>query len=532
MERNFYSDDDFEQLIKEKTEQYKMYPSEKVWKGVHSSLHTKKRWFIGGMSILITGIILFAGRELLMPERHGSPAKKIAQAVNTPAAGKTPAENTSLPAAFSEYKGGSRSASSPGSRNSQFSARPDTFGQTSSLIAIVETSDTVVNSPALNLSKDISAQEMEGHAPALTLSTTLNAIAAGANTGSLTGHEGAIARESANSRESGAAEENVNSSGSKPVNSKEENIIGARGQGRNSPVKRTGHAGTTGLAETNSGAGAELSTDVLKGMAATTGGSSGNNLSEMTTDQQRINWLQDYAVYNLRPSVKKGRKAFQFYLSPTVNYRSLSGGNDMVTKSNTQSVPYSNIQSGNARDYVNHIPALGLEAGGSFLYRATRNLTLKVGLQFNYSRYQIRAYSADSLQHAAIRTVGGNKQVTLNNEYYQLSLPVGFELRVMGNERLQLNIAAGIQPTYLLNRNAYLLTPDYTSYSQSPSQFRRLNFNGEAEIFLSYQMRGGIRWQVGPQFRYQFLSSYSSDYSIREHLKGYGLKIGITKTIR
>jgi len=66
MERNFYSDE-FEQLIREKTEQYKMYPSEKVWKGVYSSLHTKKRWFIAGMSLLVTGIILLAGRELLSP---------------------------------------------------------------------------------------------------------------------------------------------------------------------------------------------------------------------------------------------------------------------------------------------------------------------------------------------------------------------------------------------------------------------------------------------------------------------------------
>jgi hypothetical protein len=47
-ESNFYSDE-FEQLIREKTEQYKMYPSENVWKGVHNSLHTKRKWFIGSV---------------------------------------------------------------------------------------------------------------------------------------------------------------------------------------------------------------------------------------------------------------------------------------------------------------------------------------------------------------------------------------------------------------------------------------------------------------------------------------------------
>src|ERR1700744_421409 len=68
-ESNFYSDD-FEQLIREKTEQYKMYPSENVWKGVHNSLHTKRKWFIGSMALLVTGILYFSGKELIAPSTH------------------------------------------------------------------------------------------------------------------------------------------------------------------------------------------------------------------------------------------------------------------------------------------------------------------------------------------------------------------------------------------------------------------------------------------------------------------------------
>src|SRR3984885_5004612 len=67
-ESNFYSDD-FEQLIRGKTEQYKMYPSENVWKGVHSALHTRRKWFIAGMAALVTGILFFAGKELITPSR-------------------------------------------------------------------------------------------------------------------------------------------------------------------------------------------------------------------------------------------------------------------------------------------------------------------------------------------------------------------------------------------------------------------------------------------------------------------------------
>src|SRR5579872_2143099 len=87
-ERNFYSDD-FEQLIRDKTEQYKMYPSERVWKGIHNSLHTKRRWFIGSMSLLVTGILFFAGKELILPSPHSitafrKPATPAVAATETP----------------------------------------------------------------------------------------------------------------------------------------------------------------------------------------------------------------------------------------------------------------------------------------------------------------------------------------------------------------------------------------------------------------------------------------------------------------
>src|ERR1700754_1509390 len=94
-ESNFYSDE-FEQLIREKTEQYKMYPSEKVWKGVHNSLHTKRRWFIGSMSLLVTGILFMAGGELLAPSAHPVVSRKTAVAGSTagetsrPASSETP----------------------------------------------------------------------------------------------------------------------------------------------------------------------------------------------------------------------------------------------------------------------------------------------------------------------------------------------------------------------------------------------------------------------------------------------------------
>ena len=107
---------------------------------------------------------------------------------------------------------------------------------------------------------------------------------------------------------------------------------------------------------------------------------------------------------------------------------------------------------------------------------------------------------------------------------------------MLGNERLQLHLGATVQPSYLLNTTAYMLDRNASEYDKQPSMYRRWNLSGGVEAFLTYRM-GDIRWQVGPEFRYQFFSSYTSQYPngdmnpYTENLKSYGIKIGITKPL-
>ena len=56
MESNF-SNRDFEQFVKQNADQYRMFPSDKVWKGVNSALHTRRKWygFWLGFLLLLTG---------------------------------------------------------------------------------------------------------------------------------------------------------------------------------------------------------------------------------------------------------------------------------------------------------------------------------------------------------------------------------------------------------------------------------------------------------------------------------------------
>ena len=232
-----------------------------------------------------------------------------------------------------------------------------------------------------------------------------------------------------------------------------------------------------------------------------------------------------------------------------MNYRTLKGSNDPSNVKTNTPVPQAPDIAGNLDQLVNHKPALGFELGSNILYAVNKTVTLKTGLLFNYARYDIQAFSSSTSEPAVIalnssygiatgqvtaytryRNFDGKTVENLNNQYFQLSVPLGLEINLLGNEKLQVGVAGTVQPTYLLNRNIYLITTDF-KYATEPSLVRKWNINTSAEAFISYKA-GDLKWQVGPQLRYQLLSSYIKEYPIRENLFQYGIKIGVTKTIR
>ena len=543
MESNFYSDE-FEQLIREKTEQYKMYPSEKVWKGIHGSLHTKRRWFITGMFLLITGILFLAGKELILPSGHGA-AKKIAAGNNAVAAApeKTDEDQTQAQEDFPTLHSGI--AAAPGSKHNETSSGvPGTEDETFKGITIT-ISDPVIRQPDLSefLSKVVNLPSEAPSIPVVAARMNTRSDAGPASGNTANGLVNSTEKE--NSTESRTGGDNSLSASSQEDDNMIAQLNGVRGGSKGDEARIARMAkNKLGVSRTTKD---PLVTSTNPDAAEEAARNPANKIPE-AIDEQKVNWLQDYALYNLSPTPKRGRKYLEFTFSPTINYRTLSGGDFAPPKSYVQSVPVSSIHLGEAKDYVDHAPALGFELGGSVLYRVTRNLTFKAGLQFNFSRYKIQAYTSSPQQTtiplnsyygyyldsitsvSTIRNFGGQTQETLNNDYYQLSAPVGFELRVLGNERLQLSLGATIQPSYLLNTNSYLLTTDYTNYTKVPSLFRRWNMNGGLQAFLSYKLSNGLHMQFGPEFRYQLLSTYDSQYPIQEHLKVFGLQFGIIRS--
>ncbi len=79
MKERILYDEEFEKQLKEKADQFKMYPSDKVWNEVYSSLHTRRRRFVAGMTFLIGGILILAGTQLISPSRTNLPKSLVSK---------------------------------------------------------------------------------------------------------------------------------------------------------------------------------------------------------------------------------------------------------------------------------------------------------------------------------------------------------------------------------------------------------------------------------------------------------------------
>lgn len=448
MERNFYNDE-FEGFLKQKADQYKLYPSERVWSNVYSSLHNRKRWFTLGLLLLLITSTLIVSREVLL-SNYARVAQKVNESIT-----QTSNSNKGLVSANNE-----------------------------SPVIVLSVNKASINT--LSPSTDRSSKQNN------TIPTTGNILNAEAVT---------IPK---NAYETTAL---VIENGSMPAESEFD------------------YTGRTNIKE-----GTRIA--LALPLPAIISNKPKNSKPSVQNDN---------AAAIIIPT-SKSKWSLQLYASPIVSYRRLSNLNR-----NSKFVPVAVNFDNNIDNYVRHKPAIGFELGTKVQYNLTNSLSLYVGAQLNYSRYYIDAYNyhtekasialnsfpvADTVsKYTSIRNFEGYYPEQLQNQYFQLSMPIGAELKLLGNRRLQLSIAGSIQPTYLISSNSYLLSSDFKNYVQNPDLARKFNVHTNFEAFVSYRI-GGLKWQLGPQFRYQLLSSYTNDYAIREYLTEFGFKLGVSKTIR
>lgn len=459
MDRNFY-DNDFEEFLKQKSDQYKMYPSDRVWDNVYSSLHGRKKWWALAFTLFFIGAGLLAGRQIMLSDYH-----RIATQLNK--------ESSRLPATTPFIK-------NTASANSPFGNQLVQKGHPHQIAATVNASKLLTAASIANSSTGQS-------------SFTANPFT-----------------DAASSFESGK-------------------VI------TNNPV-----AGEIKTGLVNSEASVQTIPASIKDMAAQK--ESNKKLKEYKPTTAVIGAVKD--AYDRTNGLKPSRWLLQVYASPTVSYRRLSNYDD---QQNVNHVPVSTSYAADVNRYVNHRPAPGFELGTNIQYKLSDNLSVFAGAQLNYSRYYINAFKysrekasielekafvRDTLSgYTDIRNFSGYAPEQLQNKYLQLSVPVGIEIKLLGHKKLRFSVAGSVQPTFLLTSTSYLLSSDYKNYIQSPDLARTFNVHTNFEAFISYQA-AGLKWQIGPQFRSQLLSSYSNQYRVREYLTEYGLKIGVSKTLR
>jgi hypothetical protein len=237
---------------------------------------------------------------------------------------------------------------------------------------------------------------------------------------------------------------------------------------------------------------------------------------------------------------RKSKLSYEIFFTPTVSYRKLSENKEYMQPTEPGSQD-PNVQAlYNINDAVTHKPNIGLELGFTAKYPVANNLKLKAGFQFNVSRYDIKAFTHyteaatmafrdgnTTMSASNKRNVGGTETDWLQNIYYQVSAPVGAEVKFGRSKKTQFGFASTIQPTYMIGDRAYLISTDYKNYVEVPWLVRRWNINTAVETFVTHTT-GKVNWQVGPQVRYQLLSSFISNYPVKENLFDFGLKIGVT----
>jgi hypothetical protein len=249
----------------------------------------------------------------------------------------------------------------------------------------------------------------------------------------------------------------------------------------------------------------------------------------------------------LQKQSKPQRWGIQYYATPSISYRILTEekyyDKNLFPGGQIPATYYNDV-----RRVVNQDAGFGAEAGAAITYAVTDRLTLKGGLQFNLRRYNINAYKADVTQASAIRlqqngafdtlmaasdiiNFASDNPTQIQNQHIQLSMPIGFELAMAQFGKSAFVVSATMQPTLNISQQAWMITSDYQRYVQQQSLARNFNLNAGFEAFFRFRTKGNLSWQIGPQIRYQLLSSFADKYPVKENLIDYGFKIGLSKTL-
>lgn len=502
MEREFYTDE-FEQLIREKSDQFRMYPSKRVWHSIYNNLHPSRRWPSFVISILFLTSLVSIGYLNTSDNQ-----------VKNRIAGRQTSSNSTLKK--------TNSISSEDNINTQLYNNNNTNTPIAQAVNSTVSSDLLIPGPGSNVTATADVNTIEPNTSAQNKKQDIiRSVTEYIYTNQLFADIDEVNKKNPAKTGATLVEKKVEAK-SDEVENEDINIDSKVRISVLPPVAES----LVGDDKANAG-------NEPKNKPAI---AAADNHSEKA-------WIENFALYN-KParSQWKDRMSFIFYATPAVNYRKLT------TESKGSSAPFATT--GDINKAISQRPGIGIETGIGLSYAFAKNFRLKAGLQFNYTNYNINAdqtshpiqttilltdpatgYSYPAARTSTIANTYDNsalQPVTLHNRTYQVSIPVGLAYKLSSNKNVEWFMGATAQPSYIFGGKAHLISSDLKNYVSDPSSIRNWNLNIGIETYMTYKL-GSYSLQVGPQVRYQVYSTYRKDIALIEKPYAVGLKMGIIK---
>lgn len=476
-----YQDESFERMLKQKADEYRMYPSDNSWDAIQSKLR-KKSYFNWKAAGFFTAVLVSLSLAVSIHQHRTS---NTASLLNTNTASVVAAE---MP--------GKQSTASTGIIRKRIINRTET-SNSAAPVAVTTPAPVKDANNIIGEEKNSNADQQANSSQVLEPKPTTASAAETVIT--------PVANETT-SQSFAAVEKTTSLKMTDAVNYRLSSVT---------PEVVFAPAALTAINVNAS----ELSTSTAVTTAET---------EESKTDADLNYEVHVPVLANLKP-----KKQIQFYITPSVSYRVLVAENKFT---------FGNLQQ-NPESAVQHRSGIGFEAGASFLFPVNNRLNFKAGLQFNYTSYIVTGSrfvpetvvtftsAGSTLRTSTLRTSNGYFSENISNKTYQVSIPFGLDMRVADGRKLSLNIGATLQPTYKIYGTGYLVTNDLKNYVKAPDLLTNMNVNSGLEAFIRWKP-GNFELQAGPQFRYQLFSNFKGKYPIQEHLVDYGFKIGFIKNLR
>ena len=514
MEEKFYLDD-FELSLQEQANQFKMVPSKKVWHGIYNDLHPGRRWPSVMVLLLLIFSIVFIGYINSHIDKNATdlkhqPLAKSGKEISNPKISNQTRQLSIKPAGQTNDRYNRSDQSNSNKANTSFGSAGRNINPIDRNVLNEQN-----NQPNIKYTGNMTGAKQMVHS--LPYATTLQD------------------KYSVNKIKNNTPDDNIVIENS--ITNNNQDIIG------NHPDISLYPTGFKISQIPNSEKSLNNKGHVLIAL------NSANNKLYRLNDNGQINSKNNLSESDnaVLATVKKrnDKISWSYYAGPLVSSVSFKG--EPIKENSNLNLSASPLPRVTQKDIkVIRNAALGFEAGVQMNYSLAAKFQLTIGAHLTRSGYNIISnlvhptlatltlrnpstredYSRNFVTHYGDGT--GKSTVTLHNYSYQASIPLGVQYVIWDNKNFQINFAANVEPSLIFKADAYLLSANGKNYVNVPDLMRKWNVSSNFAPFVSFRS-SRFKWNIGPDIRYQWLSTYQKNYTVKEHLIDYGIRVGISK---